>query len=207
MSSNETCLVRQKFKEIHGEDAPIPAFIEAQCRPSESRRKRAVADNGTLVITFTFSKEIPFDCDDSCLDTISWRLRFQYFEAQWRIATGLALTFTDLETFEKLNITVEGELQLIDENPQVKCTLGRILSQDQEVCSKSVIYYISKDTYQLIYIYYNSGFVSLQSRVVLVVSSITLGLSQGVTLVPLATTRTKMNRLTTKHVLMGPSLL
>ena len=66
-----------EIQEICGEDAPIPAFIEAQCEASESRRKRAVTDNGTLVLTFTFSKEIPFDCDDSCLpDTISWTLSF-----------------------------------------------------------------------------------------------------------------------------------
>ena len=136
MNSKETCLARQRFKDIRGENASIPAFIEAECKPSESRRKRAVADTGTLVLTFIFSKEIPFDCDDSCLDTISWTLRFQYYEAQWRIATGLALTFTDLETSQKQNITVKEELQLEDENPQVKCTLGRILSQDQEVCSK-----------------------------------------------------------------------
>ena len=136
----ETCLARQRFKEIRGEDAPVPAFIEAQCKSSESRRKRAVANStGTLVLTFTFSEEIPFDCDDSCLDTISWTLRFQYFEAQWRIATGLALTLTDLETSQKQNITVKEELQLEDENPQVTCTPRRILSQNQEVCSKLIL--------------------------------------------------------------------
>ena len=135
-TSNTTCLARQRYKDIRGEDAPIPAYIEAQCKAGESRRKREVADTGTLVLTFTFSEEIPFDCDDSCLDTISWTLRFKYYEAQWRIATGLALTFTDLETSEKLDITVTEELELEDENPQIKCTLGRILSQDQEVCSK-----------------------------------------------------------------------
>ena len=138
----ETCLARQRFKEIRGEDAPVPAFIEAQCKSSESRRKRAVANStGTLVLTFTFSEEIPFDCDDSCLDTMSSTLHLQYYEAQWRIATDLPLTITDLETSEKHNITVKEVLQLEDDNPQVTCTSGRILSRDQEVCSELIVNY------------------------------------------------------------------
>ena len=143
VNSKETCLARQRFKEIRGKGVTVPAFIEAQCKASGSRRKRAVTDNGTLVLTFTFSEEIPFDCDASCLDTISWTLRFQYYEAQWRIATGLALTITDVETSEQLSITVKEELELETENPQVTCTPGRILSQDQEVCSKLILIVVS----------------------------------------------------------------
>ena len=90
----ETCLVRQKFKEIQGEDAPIRAYIEAQCKKSKRRRKRLVDEVGTLFLTFTFSEEIPFDCDFDCIDRISWTLRFQFFEAQWRVASGLKLTIT-----------------------------------------------------------------------------------------------------------------
>ena len=43
-----------------------------------------------------------------------------------------------------------------------------------------------------------------QSRVVLVASSITQGLSQGVTHVPLATTRMRVNSLIVNRVLMRP---
>ena len=137
VESNETCTARQKFKEIHGEDTAIPAFIEAQCKRSGSRRKRLVADGGKIFITFTFSAEIPFDCDFDCLDRISWTLRFQFFEAQWRVASGLKLTITDLETAEQLNVTLNEELQPETDDPQVTCTSGRILSQDQGFCSKS----------------------------------------------------------------------
>ena len=135
--SNETCLARQRYKEIRGEDAPVPAYITAQCKQSAGRHKRSGAEVGTLVLTFTFSEEIPFDCDFDCLDRISWTLRFQFFEAQWRVANGLALSFTKLETSELVNVTLEGELQADNDDPQITCTSGQILSQDQEVCGKS----------------------------------------------------------------------
>ena len=138
VESKETCLVRQKFKEIQGEDAPIPAYIEAQCKKSKRRRKRLVDEVGTLFLTFTFSEEIPFDCDFDCLDRISWTLRFQFFEVQWKVASGLSLTMTNVETSEQLNVTLNEELQPETDDPQVTCTSGRILSQDQEYCSKSL---------------------------------------------------------------------
>ena len=137
VESNETCLVRQKFKEIHGENTPIPAFIEAQCKRSGSRRKRLVADGGKIFLKFTFSAEIPFDCDFDCLDRISWTLRFQFLDVQYKIASGLSLTMTDLETSEQLNVTLHEELQPETDDPQVTCTSGQILSQDQGFCSKS----------------------------------------------------------------------
>ena len=137
VESNETCLFRQKFKEIYGQDTPIPASIEAQCKRSGSRRKRLVADGGKIFLKFTFSAEIPFDCDFDCLDRISWTLRFQFLDVQWKIASGLALTMTDLETSEQLNVTLHEELQPETNDPQVTCTSGQILSQDQGFCSKS----------------------------------------------------------------------
>ena len=136
VDSNVTCIARQRFKEIRGESAPIPAYIEAQCGVSERRHKRLVADVGTIILTFTFSEEIPFDCDFNCLDTISWKLRFQFFEAQWRVSSGLTLTMTDLETSEPLNLTLHDNLQPLKDDPQVTCTSGQMLSQDQEICSK-----------------------------------------------------------------------
>lgn len=136
--TNETCIVRQRYKKIYGENASIPAFIEAQCSPSRSSGKRSATEVGTLVITFTFSEEIPFDCDFDCLDRIGWILRFQFFEAQWRVASGLALTITDLETSKQVNVTLNNELQPESDDPQETCTLGRLLSQDQECCSKGL---------------------------------------------------------------------
>ena len=136
VESNKTCLARQRYKEIHGENAPIPAFIAFQCKQSESRHKRTAAEVGTLIVTFTFSEDIPFDCDVNCFDRISWTLRFQFFEAQWRIATGLALSVTNLETSELINVTLQGKLTA-DDDAQITCTSGQILSQDQEVCGKS----------------------------------------------------------------------
>ena len=136
VKSNETCLARQRYKEICGEDAPVPAFIIAQCQ-SESRHKRSAAEVGTLVLTFTFSEEIPFDCDFDCLDRISRTLRFQLYEVQWRVANGLALSATNLETSELVNFTLQGELQADNDDPQITCTSGQILSEDQEVCGKN----------------------------------------------------------------------
>ena len=136
--SNETCLARQKFREHRGEDTSIPPYIEAKCKPMGGRRKRSAAEVGTLVVTFTFSEEIPFDCDFDCLDRISWEVRFQFYEAQWRVASGFALTVTNLETSEQINITLNGELQADNDDPQITCTSGRVLSQDQDVCGKSI---------------------------------------------------------------------
>ena len=136
MQSNQTCLARQRYKEICGEDAPVPAYIETQCKQSAGRRKRSGAEVGTLVLTFTFSEEIPFDCDFDCLDRISWTLRFQLYEVQWRVSSGLALSATNLETSELVNFTLQGELQADNNDPQITCTSGQILSEDQEVCSK-----------------------------------------------------------------------
>ena len=138
VKSNETCLARQKFAE-HKEDTPIPAYIEAQCKPMGGRHKRSAAEVGTLVVTFTFSEEIPFDCDFECLDKITWDLRFQFYEAQWRVATGLVLTVTNLETSEQVNVTLSGELEADNDEPQITCTSGRVLSQDQDVCGKSTV--------------------------------------------------------------------
>lgn len=138
VESNETCLARQKFRESRGKDTPIPEFIEFQCKQMESRSKRSAAEVGTLIVTFTFSEEIPFDCDFDCLDRITWDLRFQFYEAQWRVATGFNLTVTDLETSEQINVTLKGELEADNDEPQITCTSGRVLSQDQEVCGKSI---------------------------------------------------------------------
>ena len=101
--------------------------------PSRSSGKRSATEVGTLIITFTFSEEIPFDCDFDCLDRIGWILRFQFFEAQWRVASGLALTITDLETSKQVNVTLNNELQPESDDPQETCTLGRLLSQDQRI--------------------------------------------------------------------------
>ena len=139
VESNETCLARQKFREYNGEDTPIPASIEARCKQNGGRRKRSAAEVGTLVVTFTFSEEIPFHCDFDCLDRITWGLRFQFYEAQWRVATGFALTVTNLETSEQVNVTLKGELEADNDEPQITCTSGRVLSQDQEVCGKSIV--------------------------------------------------------------------
>ena len=137
--SNETCLARQHFRKYRGADTPIPAYIEAQCKPMGGRRKRSAAEVGTLVITFTFSEEIPFDCDFDCLDRITWGLRFQFYEAQWKVANGLALSVTNLETSEQVNVTLKGKLEADNDEPQITCTSGRVLSQDQEVCGKSIV--------------------------------------------------------------------
>ena len=136
VGSNVTCIVRQQYRKIFGEGAPIPAYIEAQCTEGDSRHRRSVGEVGTLILTFTFSEEIPFDCDLNCLNRISWILRFQFFEAQWRISSGLTLAMANLETSEQLNITIHDKLQPQTDDPQIACTTGRILSQDQEVCSK-----------------------------------------------------------------------
>ena len=136
--SNETCLARQKFREYKGEDTPIPDSIKAACKRKGGRRKRSAAEVGILVVTFTFSEEIPFDCDFDCLDRIMWGLRFQFYEAQWRVASGFALTITDLETSEQVNVTLKGELEADNDEPQITCTSGRVLSQDQDVCGKSI---------------------------------------------------------------------
>ena len=138
VESNETCLARQKFRQYKGEDTPIPASIEARCKQNGGRRKRSAAEVGTLVVTFTFSEEIPFDCDFDCLDRISWEVRFQFFEAQWRVANGLALSVTNLETSEQINVTLKGKLEADNDDPQITCTSGRVLSQDQDVCGKSI---------------------------------------------------------------------
>ena len=137
VESNETCLARQNFRK-YGEDTPIPVYIEAQCKLMGGRRKRSAAEVGTLVVTFTFSKEIPFDCTSDCLDKITLGLRFQFYEAQRRVATGFALTVTDLETSEQVNVTLEGELEADNDEPQITCTSGRVLSQGQDVCGKSI---------------------------------------------------------------------
>ena len=141
--TNETCIVRQKYKEIRGENAPVPAYIEAQCRQSGSTRKRSTDGVGTLILTFTFLEEIPFDCNFDCLDRIGWILLFKFYEAQWKVAYGLTLTVTNLETSEQVNVTLNKELQPERDHPQVTCTSGRILSQDQEYCSKSFKSYTS----------------------------------------------------------------
>ena len=138
VESNETCLARQKFREYKGEDSAIPAYIEGQCKLMGGRRKRSAAEVGTLFVTFTFSEEIPFDCDFDCLDRITWDLRFQFYEAQWKVATGFALIVTDLETSEQVNVTLKGELETDNDEPQITCTSGRVLSQDQDVCGKSI---------------------------------------------------------------------
>ena len=134
---NVTCIARQQYQKIFGEGAPIPGYIEAQCTESESRSRRSVENVGTLILTFTFSEEIPFDCDIDCLNRISWILRFQFFEVQWRVRSGLTLTMTVLEASEQLNITLHTELQPQTDDPQITCTTGRILSQDKEICSKT----------------------------------------------------------------------
>ena len=138
VESNETCLARQNFRKYRGEDTTIPAFIEAQCKLMGGRHKRSAAEVGTLIVTFTFSEEIPFDCDFDCLDKITWDLRFQFYEAQWRVASGFALTITNLETSEQVNVTLNGELEADNDEPQITCTSGRVLAQDQEVCGKSI---------------------------------------------------------------------
>ena len=138
VESNKTCLARQKYRQYNEEDTLIPAYIEAQCKPMGGRRKRSAAEVGTLVVTFTFSEEIPFDCDFDCLDRISWEVRFQFFEAQWRVANGLALSVTNLETSEQVNVTLKGKLEADNDDPQITCTSGRVLSQDQDVCGKSI---------------------------------------------------------------------
>ena len=137
VESNETCRPRQEYKERFGSNVPIPAHIEFQCRQSGNRHKRSTMEEGTLIITFTFSEEIPLNCDFECLDRISWTLRFQFYEIQWMVATGLTLSVVNLETSEQVNVTLMGELQA-DSDLQITCGPGQILSQDQRFCSKSL---------------------------------------------------------------------
>ena len=137
---NQTCLARQRFKEILGEDVPIPAYIEAECKSRESRHKRAIANNtGTLVLTFTFSEEIPLDCNFSCLNRIRWKLRNQYFEVQWKIASGLSLTITYSDISEQLSLILEGNLEVESDSPLITCTPGGVLFKDQGYCGMLVL--------------------------------------------------------------------
>ena len=153
VESNETCRPRQEYRKRFGSNVPIPAYIDFQCRQSGSRHIRSATDEGTLIVTFTFSEEIPFNCDFECLDRISWTLRFQFYEIQWRVATGLTLSVVNLETSEQVNVTLMGELQAESEL-QISCALGQILSQDQGFCSKSLrgIQYV-KFNIRYMYIY------------------------------------------------------
>lgn len=135
--------MRQKYKKIWGDNAPVSAYIEAQCRQSGSTRKRSTDEVGTLILTFTFLEEMPFDCNFDCLYRISWTLLYKFNEAQRKVAYGLTLTVTNLETSEQVNVTLNKELQPESDDPQVTCTSGRILSQDQEYCSKGFKRYTS----------------------------------------------------------------
>ena len=135
VESNETCLVQQNFRK-YNTNVTFPKYIEAKCKQSSSQRKRSAAEVGILVITFTFTEEIPFNCNFDCLDRIGATLRFQFFEVQRRVASGLALSVANLETSELVNISLQGELQADNGDSQITCTSGQVLSQDQEFCSK-----------------------------------------------------------------------
>ena len=120
VESNETCRPRQEYKKRFGSNVPIPAHIEFQCRQSGNRHKRSAMEEGTLIITFTFSEEIPLNCDFKCLDRISWTLCFQFYEIQLMVATGSTLSVVNLETSEQVNVTLTGELQA-DSDLQITC--------------------------------------------------------------------------------------
>ena len=137
VESNEKCRPRQEYKKRFGSNVPIPAHMEYQCRQSGSRHIRSASDEGILIITFTFSEEIPFNCDFECLNRIRLTLGFQFYKFQWRFATGLTLSVVNLETSEQVTLTLMGELQA-DSDLQITCASGQILSQNQGFCSKSL---------------------------------------------------------------------
>lgn len=136
VESNETCLAHQKFREFHEHDALLPAVIEAQCKQlSTSRQEGSAAEVGTLVISFTFSQVVPFSCSSACIHKLQFPLRSRFEAVQRRVASGLALFIENLETSDLLNVTLHGELHAENNNIQITCQSGQMLSED--ICSKS----------------------------------------------------------------------
>ena len=136
MESNETCLAHQKFREFPEQDALLPAVIEAKCKQlSTSRQNGSAAEVGKLVITFTFSQVIPFSCGSACIHKLQFPLRSRFEAVQQRVASGLALFMENLETSDLVNVTLHGKLHVGNDNVQITCQSGQMLSED--ICSKS----------------------------------------------------------------------
>ena len=135
MESNETCLAHQKFREFHEEDALLPVVIEAKCKQLSGSRQNGSASEGTLVITFTFLQVIPFSCGSACIQKIQFPLHLWFEEVQQRVASGLALVIENLETSDLVNVTLHGKLHRGNDNVQITCQSGQMLSED--ICSKS----------------------------------------------------------------------
>lgn len=136
VESNETCLAHQRFRVFHEQGALFPAVIEAQCKqPSVSRQKGSAAEVGTLVITFTFSQVIPFSCSSVCIHKMHFTLRSRFHTVQRKVDSGLALFIENLETSDLVNVTLHGKLYAGNNNVQITCPSGQMLSED--ICSKS----------------------------------------------------------------------
>ena len=134
MESNETCLAHQEFTEFHEEDALVlPVVIEA--KQLSGSRQNGSASEGTLVITFSFSQVIPFSCGSACIQKIQFPLHLWFEEVQQRVASGLALAIENLETSDLVNVTLHGKLHVGNDNVQITCQSGQMLSED--ICSSS----------------------------------------------------------------------
>lgn len=112
-----------------------PANITAVCTRSSQQGKRSV-DGTFLKLTFTFSEQVPLNCDTVCLDNIAWNLFFAALDLEARIASEtLLITLMDLSSLVENNVTLNNALT-ISPKPQKNCNTGSILSADEQFCCK-----------------------------------------------------------------------
>ena len=98
--------------------------------------KRSVGDDTELELTFTFSEEVPLNCDADCLNDIALNLYFKAWDLELRIALEtIHVTVMNVNSLSEENVTLSGTLA-INHATQMTCDPGRILSEDETFCCK-----------------------------------------------------------------------
>ena len=129
------CTVYQQYQASGGRG--IPQDIRVQCLNRRSLQgKRSVGDDTELELTFTFSEEVPLNCDADCLNDIALNLYFKAWDLELRIALEtIHVTVMNVNSLSEENVTLSGTLA-INHATQKACDPGRILSEDETFCCK-----------------------------------------------------------------------
>ena len=138
MSILRNCTVYQQYQASGGRG--IPQDIRVQCLSRRSLQgKRSVGDDTQLVLTFTFSEEVPLSCDADCLDNLALNLYFKAWDLEIRITLEtIHVTVTNVNSLGEENVTLSGTLA-INEATRKACDTGRILSEDETFCCKFTV--------------------------------------------------------------------
>ena len=135
MAILRNCTEYQQYQASGGQG--ISQDIRVECLNGHSLQgKRSVGDDTQLVLTFTFSEEVPLNCDADCLDNLALNLYFKAWDLELRIALEtIHLTIMNENSLDEENVTLSGTLAISD-TTQKTCGTGRSLSEDETFCCK-----------------------------------------------------------------------